>query len=67
MTLDEARKNIGRKIVYWLVGQAPEYGTIHSVNDRYVHVSYGIYLPSVKATRPEDISLWGSVPSEFPL
>lgn len=55
MTLDEARDNIGNKVIYY-VGFQHEEGVITSVNEIYVHVRYGADIGS-KATRPEDLEL----------
>ena len=60
MTIDEARDNIGNKVIYryqgW-TGVAPaEEGVITSVNEIYVHVRYETDVHS-KATRPEDLEL----------
>jgi hypothetical protein len=60
MTLEEARKNIGRYVVYTpfegCSDNQKEVGVITSVNDTYVFVRYGDELHS-KATRPEDLKL----------
>ncbi len=53
MTLDEARANIGRAVVY-CPGHGPfEDGTIKSVNSAYVMVDYS---GNVRATEPGDLS-----------
>ena len=61
MTLEEARKNIGRYVVYTPFkgcdASQKEMGIITSVNDRYVFVRYGNDINS-KATRPEDLKMW---------
>lgn len=54
MTLDEARENIGRSVVYCPAHGSFEDGLIKSVNDRYVMVDY---QGNVKATAPEDLWL----------
>ena len=58
MTLEEARNNIGRYVVYipfnGCSDNQKELGVITSVNDTYVFVRYGDDLHS-KATRPEDL------------
>lgn len=58
MTLEEARNNIGRYVVYTpfegCSDNQKELGVITSVNDTYVFVRYGDELHS-KATRPEDL------------
>lgn len=60
MTLEEAKNNIGRWVVYTPFKGCPdnqkEVGVITSVNDTYVFVRYGNELHS-KATRPEDLKL----------
>lgn len=57
MTLEEARKNIGRYVIYTPYEGCPksqlELGFITSVNEHYVFVKYG--LGNAKATRPEDL------------
>lgn len=55
MTIDEARVNIGNKVIYY-VGFPHKEGVITSVNEIYVHVRYGSDVGS-KATRPEDLEL----------
>ena len=58
MTLEEARNNIGRYVVYTpfkgCSESQKELGVITSVNDTYVFVRYGDELHS-KATRSEDL------------
>ncbi|MEG1565367.1 MAG: hypothetical protein RR342_01330 [Bacilli bacterium] len=58
MTLEQARNNVGRGVVYIPYKDCPksqiEYGTITSVNDSYVFVRYGKDLHS-KATRADDL------------
>lgn len=58
MTLEEAKNNIGRLVVYTpfegFDESQIEYGVITSVNDRYVFVRYGRKIHS-EATRPEDL------------
>jgi ribosomal protein L35AE/L33A len=60
MTLQEARENIGRSVVYkpfeGCSKSQIEYGVITSVNDRYVFVRYGNELQS-KATGAENLKL----------
>lgn len=51
MTLDEARRNIGRGVVYRPAHGPAEDGVITRVNDRYVFVRYGADRGS-KATDP---------------
>ena len=59
MTLDNARKNIGRYVKYTPFKGCDksqiELGVITSVNDSYVFVRYGNDLHS-KATNPSDLS-----------
>lgn len=56
LTLDIARQNVGRGVIYRPgVGQ-PEAGVITSVNDTHVFVRYGADRGS-KATRPSDLEL----------
>lgn len=56
ITLDEARENIGRTVIY----QAPhpgaklEVGVISSVNCDYIFVRYGEQT-TAQATRPDDL------------
>jgi len=59
VTIDEARDNIGNKVVYlpsraWRL--TPEEGVITSANEIYAHVRYGADVHA-KATRPEDLEL----------
>lgn len=58
MTLEEARKNIGRIVVYTPFKGCDEsqlqYGEITSVNNKFVFVRYGRKIHS-EATRPEDL------------
>ena len=60
MTLEEARKNIGRYVTYTPYEGCSkdqlELGVITSVNDHYVFVRYGNDINS-KATRPEDLKM----------
>lgn len=60
MTLEEARKNIGRYVTYTPFKGCSkdqlELGVITSVNERYVFVRYGNEINS-KATRPEDLKI----------
>lgn len=60
MTLEEARNNIGKYVIYTPFGNCTqnqkELGVITSVNDNYVFVRYGNELNS-KATRAEDLRL----------
>ena len=60
MTLEDARKNIGRYVTYTPYDGCPkeqlELGVINSVNDKYVFVRYGNDINS-KATRPEDLKM----------
>lgn len=62
MTLEEARVNVGRTVVYWPIPTEPpslEVGVITSVNDTFVFVRYGADVGS-KAAMPDDLQL------EFP-
>lgn len=57
MTLDEARRAVGLRVVYRAHARAaPEVGVISSVVAPYVFVRYGVDLHA-KATRPEDLEL----------
>ena len=60
MTLEEAKQNIGRYVVYIPHPTCPnnqrELGVITSVNEKYVFVRYGNDVHS-KATRAEDLML----------
>lgn len=60
MTLEEARKNIGRYVTYipfkGCSKDQLELGVITSVNERFVFVRYGNEINS-KATRPEDLKI----------
>lgn len=65
MTLEQARAAIGRLVTYARrddptdparITAGPEYGTITSVNARYVFVRYG-NSPTGKATDPADLTL----------
>ena len=56
MTLEQAAKAIGRKVVYRPTVGKPESGVITSVNDTFVFVRYDRYVTSA-ATRPEDLEL----------
>lgn len=53
MTLDEARRNVGARVVY-TGGARPEYGVIESVNDSFVFVRY--FGGGVKATYSTDLA-----------
>lgn len=55
MTLDEARKHVGRRVLYFN-GVSHEEGTITSVNDAFVFVRYGSDVGG-RATRAEDLDL----------
>lgn len=59
MTLDEARRNLGARVVY-MGGARPEYGVIESVNEWLVFVRY--FGSGVKATYPADLAF--SVPGD---
>jgi hypothetical protein len=63
MTIDEARKSIGRGVVY-MPGKAwgNEEGVITSVNDAWVFVRYRGQFPGSpgQATKPEDIEFSGA-------
>lgn len=54
MTLDEARHNVGRLVIYERPHCLREEGVITSVNDRYVFVRYGSGQTS-QATDPADL------------
>ena len=58
MTLDDARNNIGRSVVYKPFKGCDksqyEYGVITGVNERFVFVRYGSEILS-KATNPQDL------------
>ena len=55
ITLDIARANVGRGVIYTAYDGAPsEQGVITSANDNYVFVRYDGDQQS-KATRPEDL------------
>lgn len=60
MTLEEAKQHIGDSVIYKPFKDCDksqwEYGTITSVNDRYVFVRYGRDNYS-KATRAEDLEI----------
>lgn len=60
MTLDEARKNLGKKVIYrpykFCNSELYEYGKITSVVGRLVFVLYEGDFNS-KATSPEDLEL----------
>lgn len=60
MTLEEAKKNIGRYVTYIPFKGCDksqyEFGVITSVNDRFVFVRYGKDINS-KATRAENLKL----------
>lgn len=58
MTLDEARRALGKTVIYRPPGQSPELGMITSVNDHFVFVRYG-EDKGAKATLPTDLGvLW---------
>lgn len=59
MSLDEAGRNLGARVVY-TGGARPEYGVIASVNDSFVFVRYS--GGGVKATYPTDLAF--SVPGD---
>lgn len=58
MTLEEAKNNIGKFVIYTpfdgCLDKEKEVGVITSVNERYVFVRYGDELHS-KATNPLDL------------
>lgn len=54
MTLDQARDNIGRRVVYVPRFEMREYGVISGVNDLVVFVHYA-GDQQAKATNPEDL------------
>lgn len=58
MTLEQAKKNIGRYVIYTPYEGCPkdqlELGVITSVNEHYVFVRYGNDINS-KATSPYDL------------
>lgn len=56
LTLEQARKSIGKYVVYRPPGGPLETGIITSVNDEFVFVRYGADRGS-KATRPQDLEL----------
>ena len=60
MTLEKAKENIGRKVIYVPYEGCPnrlkESGTIARVNDSYVFVRYGADY-GVKATSARDLEL----------
>lgn len=58
MTLDEARRHIGNKVVYRTGYGRVEEGVVTSVNDRFVFVRYGSDVHS-KSTDPSAIEPLG--------
>jgi len=56
MTIDDAKNNIGNKVIYERAHCKAEYGVITSVNSRTVFVRYGTNVNS-QGTDPEDLTL----------
>jgi len=54
MNLDEARQNIGERVIYSSSFDTFDYGTIHCVNEQYVFVNYH---GNIKATHPYSLTL----------
>ena len=53
ISLEEARANIGRAVVYVAFPHRPEDGVIERVGREYIFVKYDDH--SVKATHPRDL------------
>lgn len=55
VTIQEAKENIGRKVIYLVGTDRQEEGVISSVNDRCIFVRYGGSCTG-QGTRQEDLT-----------